>query len=76
MAESIATSAVIAISPSSGVEPLQSGFGPPGDSNEATSIAAIASLGRLNDLADVVLTNPVNGQRLRFNGTVWVNVTP
>jgi hypothetical protein len=30
----------------------------------------------LNDLTDVVLSSPSNGQIIQYNGTNWVNVTP
>lgn len=35
---------------------------------------AIALLG-LNDLGDVIISSPTNGQVLKYNGTAWVNGT-
>ena len=55
MAESISTSAVIAVSPSSGAEPVQSGFGPPGDSNEATGSEGLQSQGGESGASPVTL---------------------
>jgi len=35
-----------------------------------------AFTGALDDLSDVIITAPSNGQYIRFNGTNWVNITP
>lgn len=35
-----------------------------------------AFTGALDDLSDVIITTPANGQLLRYNGTNWVNYTP
>lgn len=37
-------------------------------------LAATGGLSDLDDLTDVVITSATAGQRLRFNGTSWVNV--
>ena len=29
----------------------------------------------LDDISDVTIVNPLNGQVLQYNGTIWVNVT-
>lgn len=45
-----------------------------------TSISAEIRIGspvqRLDDLTDVIITNPVNLQRLIYDGSYWRNSTP
>lgn len=42
-------------------------------SNDSITINAAASVSNLDDLTDVILTSPANGQVLKYNGTNWVN---
>lgn len=46
--------------------------------NEVYALALAASGGAINldGLTDVTITSPSTGHILRFNGTVWVNVSP
>jgi hypothetical protein len=41
----------------------------------AYSVRAQLSEGYLNDLNDVTITSPTNGQVLKWNGTAWINDT-
>ena len=41
----------------------------------AYAVRAQLSEGYLNDLADVTITSPSNGQVLKWNGTAWINGT-
>lgn len=41
-----------------------------------TAVSEVAIALTLNDLSDVVVSSPTNGQILTFNGTEWVNTAP
>ena len=42
--------------------------------SDGTSWLNIGGANQLNDLSDVVLTTPISGQRLEYDGTNWINV--
>ena len=45
------------------------------DGNEASAFATSSHEHDLDDLSDVVITSPANGEILEYNGTNWVNTT-
>jgi len=44
-------------------------------SGDDADLDNVGGPGVLDDLADVTITSPVDGNRLRFNGTTWVNTS-
>ena len=61
MAESIAVSAIIGISPLSGVEPVQSGYGPASNSSESNGAEAIETQGGSGGSGASPVTLPPTG---------------
>lgn len=58
-----------------GVDPGNVGDGLDQLAARVTDIESITYVENLNDLGDVVITAPSNGQVLKYNGTSWVNDT-
>lgn len=58
-----------------GIDPGMVGDGLDQLAARVTDIESLTYVENLNDLGDVVITAPSNGQVLKFNGTNWVNDT-
>lgn len=46
------------------------------ESRELWDVGVVAGANELNDMTDVTLAGPSNGQVLTYNGALWVNATP
>ena len=43
---------------------------------ERVDLTVDSAIASLDDLSDVIITAPINGETLEFNGANWVNVAP